>query len=104
MTSGKRPDGGAWVRVWYGISRARTLTQLAISTKPKKQAGAAANLATYKKHAKYSNIKTKGMGLVVVAVETSVVWREKGRRWIYTIGRKLIEKPGENKAKSHLIH
>lgn len=36
------------------------------------------------------------MYLVIVAVEIWVVWCEEGWKWTYAIGRKLIEKSGEN--------
>lgn len=51
-----------------------------------------ADLVTSKKLAKYSRIKSRDIDLVVVAVDTSGVWREVGLEWIYTIGNKIFRK------------
>lgn len=54
--------------------------------------------------AKYSKIKyQEAYWKQLVAVETSGVWCDEGQEWIYAIGKKIIEKSGHNKARSHLI-
>lgn len=40
---------------------------------------ASADLVTSKVHTKYSNIKSRGLYLAVVAAKTSGEWREEGR-------------------------
>lgn len=40
---------------------------------------ASADLFTSKMHTKYSNIKSRGLYLAVVAVKTSGEWREEGQ-------------------------
>ena len=65
-------------------------------------AGAAAELAVQKKHGKYTNIKSRGFELVVMAVETMGVWCKEGKEWMQWIGRRLIEKTGNKEAMNHL--
>lgn len=48
-------------------------------------------------------IKSRSKDLVVVAVKTSGVWCGEGRKWMYAIRKKFIEKSGQNKARSYLI-
>lgn len=63
--------------------------------KTKEQAGAGAKLATSEKQSKYSNLKSIGVDLVVVAGDTSGVWCDEGQRWIYEIRNHYFEKSGE---------
>lgn len=105
---GKRPDG-ATIIPWsmgkclvWDFTCSDTYASSNIN-KTKNQAGAAAEAATLKKHLKYSNIKARGMTLVVVAVETTGVWCGEGKEWLYEVGRKLIHQTGDKKARSYLI-
>uniref|UniRef100_A0A8D8ZUA8 Uncharacterized protein n=2 Tax=Cacopsylla melanoneura TaxID=428564 RepID=A0A8D8ZUA8_9HEMI len=104
---GKRPDGATIVPWRMGQSLvwdftcADTLAPSYIN-KTCRNAGAAAEIAVQKKHTKYSAIKSRGIGFVVMAVETMGVWCKEGKDWIREIGKRLIEKTGDPRSMNHL--
>lgn len=107
-SDGKRPDGVTivpWAMgkclVWdFTCSNTLASSYLAST---KERAGAAAELAVSRKHQKYEDIKARGLHLVVFAAETMGPWCEEAKEWMKVIGKKLIKKTGEPKARFYLM-
>lgn len=107
-SDGKRPDGVTLIPwsmgqclVW-DVTCSDTFASSYIN-QTKENAGAAAELAVKRKHAKYTEIKSRGLQLTVFGVETMGVWCQEGKDQIFEIGRKLIKKTDDKKAKHYLF-
>ena len=64
--------------------------------------GAAAEVATKRKHSKYSQIINDGYIFKAFAVETMGPWCEEAINWINNIGSNLNLKSGDSRSKHYL--